>query len=837
MTYEDVTPFPFLRCKPGLSLMAVVVGFLVLSVVSGQAAEPNAPEPQKAEAPKAPAAAPPEVIPVAEIATRAMEVSSLLDTITAGYASSPEIDAIRKALPEMRGQIDREVVKSISALQGQPTLTTLQMLQQLWQRMQLETTGWLNTLTEQATRLQDGLNRLAALQETWSSTRAAVQAAKQQGAVQQQINSTLAAIAAVQESLQTQRTAVLELQSRVAHEVQRCGAALVQSNRVEQMAVEGIFARDARPVWSAEQRADALTDLPGRVRKIFEAFGAELRQYGSDRARGMPLHAGLFIVLAFLFRAARQQVRKWKAAGAAVPPVLEVFENPYAAALAAPLLMATATFSQVPAMVRALYLMLAIVPIILLLRPVTTPLLVPMLYMLGLLATFDSVRQTFFIVPFFDQVLLLLETIGAIGAAGWLLKNLRPSGETEVLFHLRMLWPGVILALFLLLAGLFAGLAGFMRLARLLTTGIIAASTLALALYASVRVLRGITALALRVWPLRLLRMVTCHGDLIEQKISRIFVWAAAAAFLVRLLNNLGLLNPALSFVNTIFSTRLERGSISISAGDVLAFLLTVWVASLLSTFIRFVLQEDVYPRMNIASGTSYATSSLINYVFIALGFIVGLGVMGVNLNRVSVLAGALGVGIGFGLQSVVNNLVSGLILLFERPVQVGDAIEIGELQGEVRHIGIRASTVRTWQGADIIVPNAQFITEKVTNWTLKDQLRRIDLPVGVSYGTAPQKVIELLEKVANANYRVLREPPPQGLFTGYGDSSINFELRAWTDQFYDWQNIRSELAVAVYDAVYAAGMSFPFPQRDVRLIQDSKSAAAAVPVKPDSKE
>ncbi|MCX5904063.1 MAG: mechanosensitive ion channel [Proteobacteria bacterium] len=221
----------------------------------------------------------------------------------------------------------------------------------------------------------------------------------------------------------------------------------------------------------------------------------------------------------------------------------------------------------------------------------------------------------------------------------------------------------------------------------------------------------------------------------------------------------------------------------------------------------------------------SYATSSLINYIIIALGFIVGVGVMGVNLTRVSVLAGAFGVGIGFGLQSVVNNFVSGLILLFERPVHVGDTIEIGELQGEVRRIGIRASTVRTWQGADIIVPNAQFITEKVTNWTLSDQLRRIDLPVGVNYGAAPQKVIALLEEVARANSRVLRDPPPRGLFMGYGDSSINFELRAWTDQYNNWQIIRSELAMAVYDAVYAAGMTFPFPQRDVRLIQGSKTA------------
>jgi potassium efflux system protein len=121
-------------------------------------------------------------------------------------------------------------------------------------------------------------------------------------------------------------------------------------------------------------------------------------------------------------------------------------------------------------------------------------------------------------------------------------------------------------------------------------------------------------------------------------------------------------------------------------------------------------------------------------------------------------------------------------------------------------------------------MPNSQFITANVTNWTLSDRLRRIDLPVGVNYSAPPQKVIGVLEAVALAHPKVLKNPQPQVLFLGFGDSSINFELRAWTDQFGDWFNIRSELAVAVYDAVNAAGMSFPFPQREVRLIHDDKA-------------
>jgi len=185
-------------------------------------------------------------------------------------------------------------------------------------------------------------------------------------------------------------------------------------------------------------------------------------------------------------------------------------------------------------------------------------------------------------------------------------------------------------------------------------------------------------------------------------------------------------------------------------------------------------------------------------------------------------------------LQSIVNNFVSGLILLFERPVHVGDTVEVGELLGTVRRIGIRASVVHTVQGADIIVPNSQLVTEKVTNWTLSDRLRRVDLPVGVNYGADPRKVIELLEQVAHAHPDVLQEPAPHALFMGYGDSSINFELRVWPSSFSQWMEVRSDLATAVFDAVKAAaGVSFPFPQREVRLLRDGQEdKSESIPAK-----
>ena len=343
-------------------------------------------------------------------------------------------------------------------------------------------------------------------------------------------------------------------------------------------------------------------------------------------------------------------------------------------------------------------------------------------------------------------------------------------------------------------------------------------------------------ALALNSWPMGSLQIVRRFHGIFEHRTHRVLVWLGIAAWVNRSLDFVGLREPVLALGRAVFAASLQVGSISISIANVLAFLFTVVTAYLLSTFIRFVLQEDLYQRIGVESGLSYAISKLLNYTILGLGFVLGVAALGVNFTQVSILVGAFGVGIGFGLQSVVNNFVSGLILLFERPIHVGDTIQIGDLLAKVRRIGIRASTVRTRQGADIIVPNAQLITERVTNWTLSDRLRRIDLPVGLNYGADPRKAIQLLEEVARRQPNVLQKPAPRCLLIGYGDSSMNFQLRAWTDQFDDWQLISSDLASAVYDAVIKAGFQFPFPQREVRLIREA-DAGSISEIKRDAPE
>ncbi|MGN6732440.1 MAG: mechanosensitive ion channel family protein, partial [Candidatus Binatia bacterium] len=466
----------------------------------------------------------------------------------------------------------------------------------------------------------------------------------------------------------------------------------------------------------------------------------------------------------------------------------------------------------------------ALIPVLRVIQPVMTPSIAALSWAICVVFAIDMVRQAYAGVPMTGQAILVLETLAAILVLFWMRERYRQIIAERAESRAVVLRTARSIILSILIISFFAGVAGYLRLARLLTPGVLVGSVLALAAFAYLQVFSGAVAVLFQLWPLRLLRVVEHHGELLQERIYRVLIWIAVLGWLTRYLAYVGLLDPAWSLLQGVLGTRLERGTLSISVSNVIEFVLTVWLAYLLSAFIRFVLQEDFYPRMNIAPGISYAMSSLLNYIVLALGFVLALGAVGVDFSKVTLLAGAFGVGIGFGLQSVVNNFVSGLILLFERPVHVGDAVQIGDLQGRVRRIGIRASVVRTLQGAEIIVPNAQLISEQVTNWTLSDQLRRVDLPVGVNYGAAPKKVIELLESVARAHPDVLKDPAPRCLFMSYGDSGINFELRVWAD-YINGQQVKSDLTVAIYDAVYAAGMSFPFPQREIRMLSDNCDA------------
>lgn len=179
---------------------------------------------------------------------------------------------------------------------------------------------------------------------------------------------------------------------------------------------------------------------------------------------------------------------------------------------------------------------------------------------------------------------------------------------------------------------------------------------------------------------------------------------------------------------------------------------------------------------------------------------------------------GALGVGIGFGLQNVVNNFVSGLVLMFERPVQPGDIVDAAGTSGTVREIGLRATTIRTFDGADTVVPNGVLLGSNLTNWTMFDRQRRFEITVGVAYGSDPARVLDILARAAGDTPGVAQEPAPLILLTGYGDSALNFVIKAWTTDIGTWMTVRGELLSRTLAALRAANIEIPYQRIDIKL-------------------
>jgi small-conductance mechanosensitive channel len=357
-------------------------------------------------------------------------------------------------------------------------------------------------------------------------------------------------------------------------------------------------------------------------------------------------------------------------------------------------------------------------------------------------------------------------------------------------------------------------------------TGALRSSYIGLVVVAAVRAARDLVAYALRARPLRLLRVVQLHRALIESRVSGALGWVGAIAWALGSLNAFAILDEVWVWSGRVLAFSVGWGAVRISLGDALAFAAAVWIALLVARMARFVLEEDVFPRVQLAKGLPQALSSLAQYAIVIAGFALALVALGVDFTKLTIILGGLGVGLGFGLQNVVNNVASGLVLLFERAVRVGDAIAIGDVEGEVRTIGIRSSTVRTGDGAEVIVPNAELVSQKVTNWTFTDRRCRLAVSVGVAHGTAPDKVSRLLTDVARAHPRVLANPTPLVLFQTLGDSALLFELRCWTGDYDDVSVVRSELTAGVCHALDEAGIPIAPPRRAVRVTAEGSPPA-----------
>jgi small-conductance mechanosensitive channel len=743
------------------------------------------------------------------VATQAESALADLRDIEANLSEDPLITAIDAELPVLAREIQARLNESAKVQTNSPSLETLRTVRIGWQHLRETLSDWQRALSQRAARLSETRERLTQLATLWEQTQAQTTADETPIEVRQRIDTTLTRLRQAQEQAETRRTHVLTLQGRVLEQDARVAEALATIRRAQDAAVDQLFVRGSAPLWIALSVTDSGQTLVQDGEESFTTQATALGAYALRKNGTLFVHLCLTAVLVVLLYRIRRGMRALTGDEPSLKHAARVFETPIATGLLLTLFLSGWMYPQAPRLWWAIIGATALVPTAIVLRRQMEPPLVPVLYALVGFYFVDQLRAVTATLPLVARLLFLAEMLGGICLLLWLLQsNWREATaqqpENQAKKH--RLWTairlGIRAAIAVFAVAFLANILGFVSLAIFLGDGILGSAYFAMILYALFRIVDGLIVSGLRVPLLSRFGFVQRHHAAVRRSLHRALQGIGILLWTLYTLELFALRAPLMERLRAVLAASLTIGSFTITLGNVLGFAFTVWAAFFVSRVVRFLLEEDVYPRFHLARGLPYAISTMLHYLILLLGFFLAMAAMGVDMTKFTILAGAFGVGLGFGMQNIVNNFVSGLILLFERPIKIGDVIETADASGVVERIGIRASVVRTASGSEVIVPNGKFISDRVTNWTFTNNRRVIKIPVSVSTDADPERVIRLLTEVAEAHPHVEDQPPPQALLASFAAKALNFELNASTDRVEDWEQVRSEIALAVREAL-----------------------------------
>lgn len=513
----------------------------------------------------------------------------------------------------------------------------------------------------------------------------------------------------------------------------------------------------------------------------------------------------------------RRRLPLWIEQGIVKPDFIHVFKRPYSVAVLAGLVATLPLLPRGPATVKGLLALLIISPVIRLLGPLIEPVGRQLLYTVVASTLLVQVIKIATVSASLKRDLLAIFAIGFGCLVAWLSRGMRVAAEGQEISR-SIAAIAFRLGFGLMFLSFGANLAGYFALSQVLSEVVLQGAYYAAVLYTAQAVTKIILSTLLKTEKANLLGVVREHRTTIIRWVAAFLTLGASISWTVALLNLLTIRDDVFDAVAAVLTTPLGSGEGSFTGADVIRFLLVLFIGFLFATASRVVLREDILKRLPVRHGVPFALSTITYYVMLLFVCLLALVAAGVQLSKFTLFTGAFGIGVGFGLQNTINNFASGIVLLFERPIRENDILEVDGSFGEVTRIGMRSTSIRTAEEAEVIVPNSILVTGKVINWSRLGRRRPVEIPVRVAYGKDPQSVIDLLVKTAATHPDVLSEPRPAAFLQKFGEKALEFVLVFWVGRYHLHRKVLSEVAIGVADAFKEAGIQVSMPEADSQV-------------------
>jgi len=749
-------------------------------------------------------------IPLPEIVLRAGELRHTLRGLAGALPADDRLGQMEAEIqlwdaePEAR----REQVEEL--LRSAPSSIEIRELKNYWQNLRIEAALRARQASGWAEAAQKALNQLEVLRLKWSATLEANRNDPNLKAILEIVEDALREIEGRRTQTRDKLLRLVGLQIATTRQDQFV-ADVVARLSAEQVAKGVLLHRDSLPLWQVASRR-----AQGDSRGVFswtKTRWAGVLAFGSDYRHALMLLAGLLATTLWLTRKLARATAGARPADARQTLALLIVHRWFSLGLLPPLLFSCLLLPEAPTPLIGALILVWCVPILRLLPPQDPISRTTLHCAVGIYAAY-ALATLLTSSPTHNRDMTFVVSCLTVLVFGYLVRPSRIRAEWAA--HRRRVTE-ILLVMVALGISAAANLFGYMRLSQLIRVSFVYGSFIAIGVYTTMRTFALLLTVAVDTRQAARLAVVREHRKAVLKWFPRALYGGGFLLWFAATLELMGIRDEVGSGIRQVLALPLGPSS-SVTVGLVCSVVLILVGGYLFAAAIRFTLREDILSRLDLARGIPELIASSIFYVLLLIFILSAASAGAIEWSKLTLFTGAIGVGVGFGLQNIISNFMSGLILKFERPINNGDVVEIDGQTGLVTRIGVRSSTIRTFQGAEVVVPNANFISNKVINWTLTDPERRLELPVGVAYGTGPDRVIELLHKAATSHQNVLPQPAPVAYFHGFGDSSLNFELWFWILRTSNGAQVKSEIGLTIMRLFEEAGIEIPFPQRDLRI-------------------